>query len=113
MLPAASVSAGRLILGHWGEMLVPFPERVDILSRRATDLDRRVGEYVTGNVHVTAGGILSQRMLDSTMAAMGADRIVFAFAGTSPARRAASGPREEYACPGTVDPGPPSRSSGH
>lgn len=68
----------QLMLGHWGEMLVAFLERADLLSDFAPQLQRRVGEYVTGNVHATAGGILSHRMLLSTVAALGADRVMFA-----------------------------------
>jgi predicted TIM-barrel fold metal-dependent hydrolase len=68
----------QLILGHWGEMLVSFLERADLISRFATDLDRRVGEYVEGNLYATAGGIFSQRMLLDTIAMLGADRVMFA-----------------------------------
>jgi len=68
----------QLILGHWGEMLVSFLERADMLSDWATHLQRRVGEYITGNVQVTAGGILSHSMLVSAIAAVGADRVMFA-----------------------------------
>lgn len=68
----------QLMLGHWGEMLVAFLERADLISDFAPHLQRRVGEYVTGNVHATAGGILSHRMLLSTIAELGADRVMFA-----------------------------------
>lgn len=68
----------QLILGHWGEMLVSFLERENILSRWATQLDRHVAEYITGNVNVTAGGILSDRLLLQTMTAIGVDRVLFA-----------------------------------
>lgn len=47
----------QVILGHWGEMLVPFADRADVLSAGATHLERRVLDYVTGNVNVTAGGV--------------------------------------------------------
>ena len=69
----------QLILGHWGEMLVSFLERADVLSNRgASHLQRRVADYITGNVLVTAGGIYSHRMLGATIAAVGADRVLFA-----------------------------------
>lgn len=68
----------QLILGHWGEMLVSFLERVDVLSDWATHLERRVADYITGNMNVTPGGIFSHRMLQHTLALMGADRIMFA-----------------------------------
>ena len=68
----------QLILGHWGEMLVPFVDRTDVLSPVAGHLERRVGEYITANVHVTPGGIYSHRMLQDAVAAVGADRVLFA-----------------------------------
>lgn len=68
----------QLILGHWGEMLVSFVDRADLISNWAKHLQRRVGEYVTGNVYATAGGILSHRMLLSAIAALGTDRVMFA-----------------------------------
>lgn len=69
----------QIILGHWGEVLVHFLERADALSDRgAAYLDRRVAEYVTGNVLVSAGGIYSHRMLQQTLAMVGADRVFFA-----------------------------------
>ena len=68
----------QLILGHWGELLVPFVDRLDVLSPVATHLERRVGEYITGNTYVTPGGIYSHRMLVDASAAVGADRVLFA-----------------------------------
>jgi uncharacterized protein len=68
----------QLILGHWGEMLVSFMERADLISRWTPHLQRRIGEYVEGNVYATAGGIFSHRMLQSTIAMLGADRVMFA-----------------------------------
>ncbi len=67
----------QMILGHWGEMLVSFFERADLISRWATHLQRRVGEYITGNVYATPSGIFSDRWLLSTIAAVGADRVMF------------------------------------
>lgn len=68
----------QLILGHWGEMLVSFLERADLISRFTPGLERRVGEYVEGNVYATAGGIFSDRMLQNTIAMLGSDRVMFA-----------------------------------
>jgi len=67
----------QLVLGHWGEMLVSFLERADMLSNVATHLDRRVGEYITGQVHATSAGIFSHRMLQNTVAMLGVDRVLF------------------------------------
>lgn len=68
----------QVILGHWGEMLVPFADRADLLSEDATHLERRVLGYVTGNLNVTAGGILSHRMLRQAVDVLGPDRVMFA-----------------------------------
>lgn len=65
------------MLGHWGEMLVPFVERAKVLATPA-HLDRSVMECVTTNVLVTAGGIYSHRMLRDAVATVGIDRVLFA-----------------------------------
>lgn len=67
----------QLILGHWGEMLVFFLERVDVLSNFASHLQRRVADYITNNLYVTPSGIFSHRMLEHALAAVGADRVMF------------------------------------
>ncbi|MEE6178314.1 amidohydrolase family protein [Mycobacterium sp. 050134] len=68
----------QVILGHWGEMLVSFADRADALSKTSTHLDRPVLDYITGNVHVTAGGVFSHRMLRQTLDLLGPDRLMFA-----------------------------------
>lgn len=65
----------QLILGHWGEMLVPFADRAEVLTRSA-QLERRVTDYITGNLYVTAGGVFSHRMLRQNFDVVGADRIL-------------------------------------
>jgi predicted TIM-barrel fold metal-dependent hydrolase len=67
----------QIVLGRWGELLVPFADRVDLLSEDNRTLERRVVEYLTGNFHVTAGGVLSHRMLASAIAVLGPDRVMF------------------------------------
>lgn len=66
----------QLVLGHWGELLVFFHERVDVMSDAATYLQGRVGEYITANLHVTPSGIFSNRMLTHALSIMGSDRIL-------------------------------------
>ncbi|ORX12695.1 hypothetical protein AWC31_31310 [Mycolicibacterium wolinskyi] len=65
----------QVILGHWGEMLVLFADRADVLS--SAHLDRRVLEYITGNLSVTAGGVYSHRMLKAAVDVLGPDRVMF------------------------------------
>ncbi|MTD54004.1 amidohydrolase family protein [Amycolatopsis pithecellobii] len=68
----------QIILGHWGEMLVSFADRADGLSRASAHLERRILDYITGNVYATAGGIFSHRMLRQVLDVVGPDRIMFA-----------------------------------
>jgi uncharacterized protein len=68
----------QLILGHWGEMLVSFLDRANVLTGVATYLDRSVAEVITNNVFVSAGGIYSHRMLQTALAALGPDRVLLA-----------------------------------
>jgi hypothetical protein len=67
----------QVILGHWGEMLVPFADRADLLSAANTHLERRILDYITANVNVTAGGIFSHRTLNQALDVLGPDRVLF------------------------------------
>lgn len=67
----------QIILGRWGETLVPFADRADLLSEGNSALERRVIEYVAGNIHVTAGGVLSHRMLAAAIDVLGPDRVMY------------------------------------
>ena len=67
----------QLILGHWGEVMLFYLDRIDRMSGIA-DLARPVSEYVRDNVFVTPGGVFSHRYLQWTLDVVGADRILFA-----------------------------------
>jgi hypothetical protein len=67
----------QVILGHWGEMLVPFADRADLLSEASPHLERRVLDYITANLNVTAGGVYSHHMLAQAVAVLGPDRVMF------------------------------------
>jgi predicted TIM-barrel fold metal-dependent hydrolase len=67
----------QVILGHGGEMLVPFADRADLLSAASPHLQRRVLDCITGNLNVTAGGVYSHRMLAQAMDVLGPDRVMF------------------------------------
>jgi uncharacterized protein len=58
-------------------MLVPFADRADILSAEHTHLERRILDYITGNLNVTAGGIFIDRMLHQALDVIGPDRLMF------------------------------------
>jgi len=67
----------QVILGHWGETVLFFLDRIDRMSGIA-HLERPVSEYVRSNVFVTPGGIFSPRYLRWALDVVGADRIMFA-----------------------------------
>ncbi|WP_158634240.1 amidohydrolase family protein [Amycolatopsis sp. WAC 04197] len=67
----------QIILGRWGEMLVPFADRADLLSEGNKTLQRRVIEYITGNLHVTPGGVLSHRLLTLAVDVLGPGRVMY------------------------------------
>jgi predicted TIM-barrel fold metal-dependent hydrolase len=67
----------QIVLGRWGELLVPFADRADLVSEGSPTLQRRVVDYITGNVHVTAGGVLSHRMLQAAIGVLGPERVMF------------------------------------
>jgi hypothetical protein len=66
----------QIVLGHWGEMLLFWLDRIDILSNVATHLERRVGEYLQTNVHIATSGMLSPRLLRHALDFTSVDRIL-------------------------------------
>lgn len=82
----------QVILGHWGEMVLFYLDRIDNLSAVAK-LPRPISDYFRTNVFVTPGGVFSQRYLRWATEVVGAERIMFAtdypyqFAAESGARR--------------------------
>ena len=67
----------QLVLGHWGEMLLFWMDRVDSLSGVARHLERRVSDYIRSNIHITSSGMLQQRLLRHTLDFTAADRVLF------------------------------------
>jgi predicted TIM-barrel fold metal-dependent hydrolase len=67
----------QLIMGHWGEMIPFFLDRIDRLTPIA-GLQRSVSEYVQSNVYLTPGGVFSQRYLRWALEVVGPERIMFA-----------------------------------
>jgi predicted TIM-barrel fold metal-dependent hydrolase len=66
----------QIILGHWGEVVLFYAERIAGMERIA-HCDRPLMEYLRNNVFYTPGGILSQRYLRWTIETVGADRVMF------------------------------------
>ena len=67
----------QLILGHWGEVMLFYLDRIDRMTGIA-DLARPISDYVRSNVFVTPGGVFSQRYLRWALEVVGPDRILFA-----------------------------------
>jgi uncharacterized protein len=67
----------QLVLGHWGEMLLFWMDRADSLSGIAKHLERRVSDYITGNIHITSSGMLQERLLRHTLDFTSAGRVLF------------------------------------
>jgi predicted TIM-barrel fold metal-dependent hydrolase len=99
----------QVVLGHWGEVVLFYLDRVDNLAA-AAGLARPISEYFRANVLVTPGGVFSQRYLRWALEVVGVDRILFAtdypfrFAPDSGARRfleeadLSEADREKIAC---------------
>lgn len=66
----------QLILGHWGEVILFYTERLASLNR-ATKLDRPFLDYVQQNLYVTASGMYSHPYLERAAGIIGTDRILF------------------------------------
>jgi predicted TIM-barrel fold metal-dependent hydrolase len=67
----------QLVLGHWGEMLLFWMDRVDSLSGVAKHLERRVSDYIKTNIHITSSGMLHERLLRHTLDFTTADHVLF------------------------------------
>ena len=68
----------QVILGHWGEMIPFYLDRLDeALPRALTGLDRTISEYVRQNVHITPSGMWNQAQLQYCVATVGVERILY------------------------------------
>src|ERR1700683_4823857 len=67
----------RLVLGHWGEMLLFWMDRADSLSGVARHLERRVSDYIKTNIYITSSGMLQERLLRHALDFTSADRVLF------------------------------------
>ena len=66
----------QIILGHWGEVILFYTERLASLNR-ATKLNKPFIDYVRQNLYVTASGMFSHSYLQRSVEIIGADRILF------------------------------------
>ena len=66
----------QIILGHWGEVVLFYVERLAALNRSA-GLARSIPDYMRQNLYVTASGMFSQPYLHRSIEIVGIDRVLF------------------------------------
>ena len=66
----------QIILGHWGEVVLFYLERLGSLARVAR-LDRPVADYFRQNLYVTSSGMWSDSYLQRCREHVGRERILF------------------------------------
>jgi predicted TIM-barrel fold metal-dependent hydrolase len=67
----------RIVLGHWGEVVLFYLERIDA-GMKGAHLPQPVSEYFRKHFWITPGGILSQRYLRWSGEVLGFERIMMA-----------------------------------
>ena len=66
----------QIILGHWGEVVLFYLERLRALER-VTKLQRPITDYFQRNLYVTSSGMWSPSYLARALEVVGPERIVF------------------------------------
>ena len=66
----------QVILGHWGEVVLFYAERLPALDR-VSGLEHPIATYLRRNLHVTASGMFLPGYLAQASAIVGADRLLF------------------------------------
>lgn len=66
----------QLILGHWGELVLFYAERLAALDRVA-QLNHPVATYLRRNLYVTASGMFLPHYLERAAAVVGTERLLF------------------------------------
>ena len=65
-----------IILGHWGEVILFYSERLAAMDRVA-ELDQPIATYLRRNLYVTASGMFVTAYLARAAAIVGTDRLLF------------------------------------
>ena len=82
----------QIIIGHWGEVVLFYLERIDRMSK-PSGLERPISDYFRTNISVTPSGIYSARYLSWAIEVLGIERILFStdypyvFSGDNAPRR--------------------------
>ncbi|MER0449868.1 amidohydrolase family protein [Streptomyces sp. Edi4] len=66
----------RIVLGHWGELLLFWLDRADSLARLA-GLQRTVSDYIRANVFITTSGMFNPALLHHALTVTTTDRLIF------------------------------------
>ncbi|WP_255433137.1 amidohydrolase family protein [Spirosoma sp. KUDC1026] len=66
----------QIILGHWGEVVLFYLERMNALGQLAK-LQRPIADYFRQNLYVTPSGMWSQAYLQRSLEILGPERILF------------------------------------
>jgi predicted TIM-barrel fold metal-dependent hydrolase len=66
----------QVILGHWGELVLFYTERLAVMDRFA-GLAHPIRHYLRQNLHVTASGMFLPHYLERAAAIVGIDRLLF------------------------------------
>lgn len=67
----------QVIVGHWGEVILFYLDRIGQLNHAGLKLDRPIADYFRENVYYTPSGIFSQTYLSRTIEIVGVDRLMF------------------------------------
>lgn len=66
----------QIVLGHWGEMLLFWLDRVESAGR-AAGLPRSIADYLRSNFHVTCSGMFNPALLRHALSVVPVDRLLF------------------------------------
>ena len=67
----------QVIVGHWGELVLFFLERINLISTFSLNLEQPLLHYFQQNVSYTPSGIFSQRYLRWAVEVVGVERLLF------------------------------------
>jgi predicted TIM-barrel fold metal-dependent hydrolase len=67
----------QIILGHWGEVVLFYLERIGSVFERALDLRRPLADYARHNLYVTGSGMWSEPYLRRCLDIVGPERLLF------------------------------------
>ena len=67
----------RIILGHWGDLVLFYIEELEVLPKVAEGAIRPIAEYFREHVYVLPSGTLTTRYVPWVSEVLGADRLLF------------------------------------